>query len=613
MLEPGVRRLFLETLRPPEGYEFDRAVGTTFTLDLMALLAVPLAFTFSQSEDGEGRLASDPIALLESARRHASRIAVFCHGGYAAVPRPGQAVLAFLENSVVSAFPHDAHNAGAIFHPKVWVLRFLADRGSVIYRVVCQSRNLTFDHSWDTSLVLNGQLRQDRVNAFAVNHPLADFVSSLPEMASAPVPAFHRQSVDLFASELRKVAFQAPDGLRLSRFLGFGTGRRNTTFPGLEHRPLLVISPFLDDGFLGQLAARRPRTVLISRRESLLKSSRDVIAKFDEVFAFRSGLEPEPEDLDTMLPPLTGLHAKVFVIDDGWDARVVIGSANSTRAGLGNPPRNVEFMVELVGRKSRFGIEALLSCDENERSLGKFSSLITPFEFPVEPDPPDGDDDLNRPLDATAEAIARSALRAKVDPTGDETFLMRLLVITPIEKAAEVVSVKCWPVTLRPAQAQDFADGAEFGGLRIEDLSAFLAIEISASADGITVRRRFARSITVEGMPDDRLARLISKMLSDRRRLFQLLWLLLSPDADMTYGQFERLSDDGHLSGSGWGAGNSGMLERMLETLAAEPKRLDSVDELLRDLRATDLGAETIGDEFFQAWDTLMSVRKKRA
>ena len=41
MLEPGQRRMFLETLRPPEGYLFDRAVGTTFTLDLMTLLAVP--------------------------------------------------------------------------------------------------------------------------------------------------------------------------------------------------------------------------------------------------------------------------------------------------------------------------------------------------------------------------------------------------------------------------------------------------------------------------------------------------------------------------------------------------------------------------------------------
>ena len=31
MLEPGHRRLFLDALRPPEGYSFDLAVGTTYT------------------------------------------------------------------------------------------------------------------------------------------------------------------------------------------------------------------------------------------------------------------------------------------------------------------------------------------------------------------------------------------------------------------------------------------------------------------------------------------------------------------------------------------------------------------------------------------------------
>ena len=60
MLEPGNRRLFLESLRPPEGYTFDLAVGTTYTLDLLALLSIPLAFTFADAQDRNGQLASDP-------------------------------------------------------------------------------------------------------------------------------------------------------------------------------------------------------------------------------------------------------------------------------------------------------------------------------------------------------------------------------------------------------------------------------------------------------------------------------------------------------------------------------------------------------------------------
>ena len=175
MLAPGDRRLFLDALRPPEGYSFDLAVGTTYTLDLLALLAVPLAFTFRDAQDGDGQLAADPLALLESARRHTGRIVLFCHGGQTSVPRSRQPALAFLEQSVVTALPPRVDETQAVFHPKAWALRYAAPDKPARYRLVCQSRNLTFDASWDTSLVLEGELMEHRVRGFSQNGPLADF------------------------------------------------------------------------------------------------------------------------------------------------------------------------------------------------------------------------------------------------------------------------------------------------------------------------------------------------------------------------------------------------------------------------------------------------------
>ncbi len=124
MLAPGDRRLFLDALRPPEGYSFDLAVGTTYTLDLLALLAVPLAFTFRDAQDGDGQLAADPLALLESAWRHTGRIVLFCHGGQTSVPRSRQPALVFLEQSVVTALPPRVDETQAVFHPKAWALRY---------------------------------------------------------------------------------------------------------------------------------------------------------------------------------------------------------------------------------------------------------------------------------------------------------------------------------------------------------------------------------------------------------------------------------------------------------------------------------------------------------
>lgn len=44
MLDPYDRRHLMEILRPPEGYSLDFAIGTTFSLDLLALMTAPLSF-----------------------------------------------------------------------------------------------------------------------------------------------------------------------------------------------------------------------------------------------------------------------------------------------------------------------------------------------------------------------------------------------------------------------------------------------------------------------------------------------------------------------------------------------------------------------------------------
>ena len=423
MLEPGHRRLFLDALRPPEGYSFDLAVGTTYTLDLMALLAVPLAFTFRDAQDGEGQLAADPLALLESARRHSGRIVLFCHGGQTSVPRSAQPALAFLEQSVVTALPPRVDETQAVFHPKVWALRYVAPDKPARYRLVCQSRNLTFDASWVTSLVLDGELMEHRVSGFSENGPLADFFRSLPALACRPVSEVQQEIVDRCADELRRVRFRPPDGLELKQFLAFGFGRANPEFPEFKRRPILVISPFLDGACLRSIAARRPRSVLISRRDALLTAPGEALLAFTEIYSFRAGLELEPEDGEVDLAPLAGLHAKVFVIDDGWDARLVVGSANSTSAALGSSPRNVEFMVELSGRKGRFGIDALLKPGEGGNT-GAFRSLIEPFDKSELGTVPEDVDATNLELlmEATAASLARANVKGHVETSETGTL-----------------------------------------------------------------------------------------------------------------------------------------------------------------------------------------------
>ena len=613
MLEPGRRRLFLDTLRPPDGYLLSRAVGTSFTLDLMALLSVPLAFTFRDAQESDGQLATEPLSVLESARRYASRIVVFSQGGYTGVPRSDQPALAFIEESVVAVFPPGRMRQEAIFHPKVWVLRYEPREGTgdrpVRYRLVSQSRNLTFDSSWDVSLVLDGELNDSRVNAYSINRPLSDFIRRLPTLAPGPVSGSHQEGVDLLSDELLRVRWSPPVGLELGRFLPFGLRRTNPQYPDHERRRLLVISPFLDGEFLRSITRRRRGSVLVSRRESLLTAPRDAVNSFEKVYAFRSALEPEPDDTDESLPLLAGLHAKLFVIDDGWNARVAVGSANSTAAALGNPPRNVEFMVELVGKRSRFGIDALLGTNL-EGEQGTFGSLIERFDLEEAGTVTEDERQmrLDRLLDRAAQTLAKVDLGGTVSASDSGRYIMRLELPEMLDLDPEITHVSCRPATLPAAQAQTFEVGVEFNGLSLAELSAFLVFEVRASLEGRTENRRFARTIRLSGLPDDRLPRLIAAMLRDRRRLMQLLWLLLSPDQEVSVGDLSGALGNND-SDSSWGAAIPGLLERMLETLGSDPRRLDEVNSLIEELRSTDTGAELLGAEFEDVWDALWTAR----
>ena len=440
---------------------------------------------------------------------------------------------------------------------------------------------------------------------------MADFVAALTNLAPAPISQQQHETVQILSDELRRVQFDPPDGLSLKRFLPFGIRRRNQDFPNLPRRPILVISPFLDGGFLKSVGTRRPRSVLVSRREALLTAPPEAIVAFDEVYAFRAGLEPESEDPEDALPPLVGLHAKVFVIDDGWYANVAIGSANSTGAALGNSPRNVEFMVELRRKKSRFGIDALLGAGDNEAS-GTFRRLIE--EFNVEEAGTVEEDEvashLERALDGATDILARIPIKASVSESRGDRYDLELVVPDAPSLPRDVLHVHCWPAILSEARRQPLRDGSVFEGLSLTDLSTFLAIEVSASRDGKSDRKRFARTIQLSGLPEDRLQRVLASMLRDRNRLMQLLWLLLSPVDELSYGEFSQALTD-ESGGAEWGVALPGMLERMLETLGNDPKRLDSVASLLADLRKTEYGAELVGAEFEGAWEAIWTVREK--
>jgi len=615
MLAPRDRILLLESLRPPDGYSLDRAIATTYTLDLIALLTAPLAFTFFDWEDEEGRPSADPLALLEAVRRNARRLHVFCHGGAIHAPRPGQVLLGYLEACVVEV----SAPRGGVFHPKVWVLRFEESRqGSgegveVRYRLIVSTRNLTFDRSWDTLLVIDGALTT-RKNAIASNRALAEFIRRLPDLARREAPAEARAAAKQLGDEVLRVRWDLPEEIQEMEFLSFGLSSRKEPWPFGVGRRGLVVSPFIDGSFLKKFADVSEEEIIVSRPEALAAIAAEDLSGFSERYVLAPEAEEEPgsedgggDEIASSDPEETpsGLHAKLFVIDDGWNADVFTGSANATMAAF---ERNVEVLIRLKGRKAEIGIEAVLSKKDSGGLMGLLEQWRT---TDVEEDPEAAaKKDLERRVGRAREAIAAAVLDLQVKSTGDpDTFVLGLHGVWPALE--DSVLVRCWPAVLSDGHAIQPMSGdpiAEFQA-SLGAATGFLAFEITSVEIGLEHSLRFVRRLPISGFPADRERRLLRSMLKDSETVMRLIYLLLCSE-EVSANQVAQFAS-GSKGGGSHGCSGLPLLEALVQALERGGGALDPVERLVRDLSGSEEGRALLPAEFWSLWESVLVAAKE--
>ena len=163
-------------LMPPDGYRLDRAVGTTYSLDLEALTAV--AICLGLSEETDSKLMQNPIGMLNALQKVSDKIVLFCEAGQIKVPTKPTALSILLEKMVVEvALPKDRQlGRYPSFHPKTWVLAYVNAEGDKKYRFVVMSRNLTYDRSWDISFAMDSS---KNVRQKKKTQPICDFLDYL--------------------------------------------------------------------------------------------------------------------------------------------------------------------------------------------------------------------------------------------------------------------------------------------------------------------------------------------------------------------------------------------------------------------------------------------------
>jgi hypothetical protein len=467
-----------------------------------------------------------------------------------------------------------------VFHPKLWVARYARSGGHPVYRVLCGSRNLTFDRCWDTIAVLDGQPTA-RGGLCQETYPLADFVAAMPAIAVGSVSASRLTAITELAADLRRVRFSVPDGFTSFRFWPMGIeGHISDPLQSERRRRLLVISPFLGAGRLSEIAGEHADGVLISRDDEIARIPSSSFGGFSSFYVLN---QPEPVEVTDDDTALTGLHAKLYVADDGWDAHIWTGSANATS---GAARKKVEFLLQLGGSRSVLGIENLLR--DEPGTLREMLQEVEPREIADEQNPREG---LERELEEIVHRFAERRIVAEVTPSDAVEFDVTLRVAEPIEFPDDV-NITCWPLPRfedrdRVAVAAGEMTLAHFAKQRLTDVSAFFVFCFELSRDRETVTTRIIIRADLVAAPENRAEAILRELLKDPAQVLRLIRALLQHDGGGVASAFVPKSDGGGLTA--WGAGGeTPLLEALLRALEEAPGQLDAVREILRDLADDD-------------------------
>ena len=267
MLNPNNDRLdYGQVLAPPDKYRLDFAIGTTYSLDLDALVGACIALGLSEETDSD--LMKNPICLLEALRATGDKVALFCEGGQIHTPNSVTPLYILLEKMVFQV--NTAKRRGIAkfpsFHPKFWLLRYVDKQNNPLYRVVVLSRNLTFDRSWDITFCMDGKVNSRKTLKTA---PIGDFLSYLVGQLPADENAKAKQKkIRAIQRELPFVHFELNSReFDDFEFLPVGIKNSNGGFHSTEDEPfnplfndscheVLVMSPFLSNSVIREFKER---------------------------------------------------------------------------------------------------------------------------------------------------------------------------------------------------------------------------------------------------------------------------------------------------------------------------------------------------------------------
>jgi len=606
MLEPGKRTLYIDALKPPLDYQLVWGIGTTYSLELETLLSVPLAFSLYECKN-QKEILNNSIFALDAIRRNANKLVIFCQHGEIKVSSTDSLLYSYLEDIIVEVNP----SSGGVFHPKLWLLKFKNQEGSIFYKYICLSRNITFDRSWDTILVLDGKPVEHEVPE---NNKFIQFLNFLPKISVNEIGKNRLGIIKEASNELGKIKFSPPenfDGEFNLHFLGMDN---RDSFPiGDEYHRLLIVSPFLSESFLNRFEKIKQK-YLISSQYRLDEISEDTLKKYNKIWVLDELAEDKSEE---NISRLSGLHAKLYIGENGNSVTLWNGSSNATHAGFSS--QNVEALVELRGEKGKVGIDKLL--DENsEQSVFHFLKEYGKTTLDEEEEKKENlEKELEEKLKEHKENLLKIGLRMKIKPESEELYKA---IIYPdkdhLKHFSKEVMGFCYPITLIKRTNKiniplSRKNKIIFHKIPLLSLTSLVAFELNIKDKGVSQKIEFVLNLPVEGMPERRNDKIIRAILADSNGFIQYLRILLTEDQNMFFF-------DHNIIGCGKGDYENQqnripmpLAEELLKALSRNPDKIKNINDLIKELsKNKDISEDIIPEEFKDMWKNIWRAYKNQ-
>lgn len=573
------------------GYELDIAVGTTYSLDAEAYLAVALSF----ARLGEARAEdfNNPLRLLEGLRQANKKIALFCNCGGLKPPVRKNALYAMLDQSVFEVA--DSHDALANFHPKIWLIKehSIGNRSQRQMKLIVLSRNLTLDNSLDIATTMTAPLGVKPSAAIRAKHePLKLLLLKLAEKASP----LKRKAIRRLAADIDTMGrFELADGYEDYDFLPLYFGELLN--PAVDFRAeipaekLAVVSPFIDFETLNWMISYRnlSEKILITRFDQ-------VTPEIMRLFSDKNRSVWVPTDLleQNDVQPMN-LHAKMYF---SWGPKsggvhLWLGSANATTSGF---YRNAEFLLRLTLRRGQNLYQKFVAefCDPKKQMFRQLETVAA--------------ESVERSDNSLSIAVRRILLRpgnlSAVVTNTDNGYRISITA----RRTKGIDGEICFAPIQEPNN-EAVLDGAsrscEIEVVDAARLSEFYIITVTPHTEDIEPIKITVK-IPTEGIPADRDDRIFRSLLDTRDKFLNYIAMMITDTPLQLSDILQSAEGKGQDQAQAVHNQASGLYESLLRIAADNPARLVDISEVVGRL-----DAQVVPESFRQMAEVFKSTIKK--